>query len=113
MTFQEMLRSDLDNVFYTEELASEHEIDGKKVMAILKEDGYADAKMSYGVMKNTLNPKEKAINKNMLTLRIRDADAHRKFTAGAMITLDKKKMFVADVKHPPGEYVLMLERHMT
>lgn len=113
MTFQEMLRSDLDNIFYTEELASEHEIDGKKVMAILKEDGYADAKMSCGLMKNTLNPKEKAINKNMLTLRIRDADAHRKFTAGAMITLDKKKMFVADVKHPPGEYVLMLERHMT
>lgn len=113
MTFQEMLRSDLDDVFYTEELAGEHEIDGKKVMAILKEDGYAEAAMSHGFRKSTLNPKERAINKNTLTLRIRDADAQRGFTAGAMIMLDKKKMFVEDVKHPPGEYVLTLERFMT
>lgn len=113
MTFQEMLKEDLDSIFYTDELAGEHEIDGKIVMAILKEDGYADAKMTYGLMKNTLNPKEKAINKNVLTLRLRDTDVDRKFTAGAMITMDKKKMFISDVKHPPGEYVLTLERHMT
>lgn len=109
MTFHEMLKADLDNVFYTDELAGEHEIDGKTVMAILKEDGYADAKM----MKNTLNPKEKAINKNVLTLRVRDTDVDRRLTAGAMITVDKRKMFISDVKHPPGEYVLTLERHMT
>lgn len=113
MTFQEMHRSDLDQVFYEGEFADEHEIDGKTVMAIVKEENYADAKMTYGLMKNTLNPKEKAINKNTLTLRIRDTDVSRKFTAGAMISLDKKKMFVADVKHPNGEYVLTLERHMT
>ena len=112
MTFQEMLKTDLDDVFFdADELASEHEIDGEKLVVSLKEEDYASAKMSYGLMKSTLNPKENAINKNFMTLRIRESDVHRKLTSGAMISVDGKKMFISDVKHQRGVYVLTIERH--
>lgn len=112
MTFQEMLKTDLDDVFFNvEEFASEHQIDGKTLTVILQEDNYSGAKTRYGESRGNINPKETAVNKNTLTLRIREADVQRKITAGAMIDVDGKKMFISDVKHPPGVYILTIERH--
>lgn len=112
MTFQEMQKRDLDDIFFNaDELAGEHEIDGEKLTVILREEDYAGAKKYNGSMKSALNPKENAVNKNSLTLRIRESDVHRKLTAGAMITIDGKKMFISDVKHLGGVYVLTIERH--
>ena len=113
MTFQEMLRADLDHVFFNAgEMASEHEIDGKKMVVILKEEDLENARAHYRSTKNTLNPKENAINKQFFTVRIRESDVNRKFTSGAMITVDGKRMFVADVKHQRGVCVLTIEGHM-
>lgn len=112
MTFQEMLKTDLDDVFFdTDELASEHEIDGETLVVILREEDYAGAKTSYRQMKNAVNPKENAVNKNSMTLNIRESDVHRKLTSGATISVDGKKMFIADVKHRRGVCVLTIERH--
>lgn len=112
MTFQEMRKTDLDNVFFnTGEFASEHQIDGKMLTVILREDHYSGAKTRYGQSSGNINPKEDAINRNVLTLRIRETDVHRKLTAGAMIDVDGKKMFISDVKHPSGMYILTIERH--
>lgn len=112
MTFQEMLKTDLDDVFFdADELASEHEIDGEMLTVVLQEENYSNAKTRYGESRGNINPKETAVNKNTLTLRIREADVQRKLTAGAMIDVDGKKMFIADVKHPPGVYILTIERH--
>lgn len=112
MTFQEMLKTDLDDVFFdAEEFASEHQIDGKMLTVILQEENYGNAKTRYGESRGNINPKETAINKNTLTLRIRESDVKRKLTSGAMIDVDGKKMFISDVKHPTGMYILTIERH--
>lgn len=112
MTFQEMRKTDLDDVFFNaEELASEHKIDGKTVTVIWKEENFENAKTRYGPSSGNINPKENAINRNTWTLRIRESDVNRKLTVGAMIDVDGKKMFISDVKHINGVYVLVLERH--
>lgn len=112
MTFQEMLQTDLDGVFFNaDEFASEHQIDGKTLTVILQEESYSGAKTRYGKSGGNINPKESAINRNALLLRIRESDVQRKFTAGAMVDVDGKKMFIADVKHLGGVYTLTIEQH--
>lgn len=112
MTFQEMLKTDLDEVFFNaEEFAGEHQIDGETLTVILQEDHYSGARTRYGPSSGNINPKENAVNRNALTLRIRESDVHRKLTADSMIDIDGKKMFISDVRHQGGVYILTIGRH--
>jgi hypothetical protein len=71
----------------------------------------ADAKMSYGLMKSTLNPKETAINKTTHLLYIRKSDLKRKVTANSLMTLDGKKYFVQKAERVQGLYRIELGIH--
>jgi hypothetical protein len=106
--FRECFADDMEQAYFDlDEFASVHNVDGKDCSVVLTEYSTADAKMSYGLMKATLNPKETAINKTTHLLYIRESDLDRKVTVNAMITLDGKKLFVQSVQNTEG--VLRLE----
>lgn len=112
MNFKDMVLDDLDTVFFDiEEFADLHNVDGKDVYVVITDTTFKNAKMSYGLMKVTLNPKETAINKSGYLMFIRDGDARKRYTVNAMIKLDGVTMFVQDVKHWKGVWELKLGKH--
>lgn len=112
MNFKEAYQDDLDNAFFDEdEFASKHTIDGEEYTIVLIDTVSANAKMSYGRMKSTLNPKETAVNKISYIVYIKGRDVKRKLTTNAMITLDGKKYFIQDVKYNEGVYRLEIGIH--
>lgn len=109
MSFKDDMMDDLDTVFFdSEELAEIHNIDGRDLLVVLTDATEADAQMSYGLMKATLNPKEKAISKHSYHLFIRDKDSKRKYTTNAVILVDGQKMFVQKVKRAGGVWQLVV-----
>lgn len=108
-SFRDAYQEDLDNVLFDEtEFAEKHVLDGEECLIILTE---VNAAAVHDRGRSTLNPKETAINKVSYILFVRDRDLKRKVTSGAMITLDGKKYFVQDVKHPKGMYRLEIGIH--
>jgi len=109
MSFKDDVMDDLDTVLFdNEELAEYHNIDGRDILVVLTDVTESDAHMSYGLMKATLNPKEKAISKHSYHLFIRDKDSKRKYTTNAQIIVDKQVMFVQSAKHAGGHWQLVV-----
>ena len=109
MNFKDGVMDDLDVVFFDEEeLAEYHNIDGRDILVVLTDATEADAHMSYGLMKATLNPKEHAISKHLYHLFIRDKDTKRKYTVNAQIIVDRQVMFVQSAKHAGGAWQLIV-----
>lgn len=103
MTFKEGFADDLQNVFFDlDEFASEHVIDGKTYTCVITRLDQAEAKMSYGLMHSTLNPKEHEINKATHVIYLRTADISRKLSTRANIRLDGKNMFIWDIDKVEG-----------
>lgn len=112
MDFKEAYQEDIDQTFFDmEEFASAHVIDGKECEVVLTNLSKTDAKMTCGLMKATINPKETAINKLSYTLYIRDKDMRKKVTTNAVINLDGKNYFVQSVDHADGIYKLIIGGH--
>lgn len=112
MDFKDMVIDDLDTVFFDmDEFAETHNIDGKDIDVVLTTTTFKSAKMTYGLMKSTLNPKETAINKSGYLLYIRDKDARERYTVNAMIKLDGVTMFVQNVEHTKGVWQLKIGKH--
>ncbi|MBE5910891.1 hypothetical protein [Pseudobutyrivibrio sp.] len=110
--FRECFEDDLDNAFFDlDDFADEHTIDGKKCVAVFTTTEIVNGKMSYGLMKATLNPKETAINKVQPLLFVRKSDLRAKVTPNSMITLDGVKYFVQQVTTTQGVCRLVLEIH--
>ena len=100
---------DLDNVIFDEEeLAEVHSVDGRNILVVLTDAREEDNRMSYGLMKATLNPKEHAISRHSYNLFIRDTDSNRKYTTNSVIVLDGQKMFVQNVRHVSGVWQLVV-----
>lgn len=109
MNFKETYEEDLCEVFFdTDELASEHSIDGQTVTVVLKEVSYTNAKQMSGRSLSAVNPKETAVNKSSTILYIREKDVTRKYTVNAMIDVDGRKLFVQDVCFSDGIYKLTI-----
>jgi len=112
MNFKEAYADDLDVVFFNmDEFASEHTIDGKVYNVVVTRNDTEQARMSYGLMKSTLNPKEHDIVKYEQKVYIRDRDLKRKITPHATIKFDGQNYFVDDVDHVEGVYILYLVRN--
>lgn len=112
MTFKEAYADDLDIVFFDmEEFATEHTIDGVKYNVVVTRNDTEQAKMSYGLMKSTLNPKEHDIARYMQKIYIRDTDLKRKITPHSTIKFDGQNYFVDDVDHVEGVHILYLARN--
>lgn len=112
MNFKDMVIDDLDEVFFDmDEFAETHNVDGKDIDIVLTSTTFKSAKMTYGLMKATLNPKETAINKSGYLLYIRDKDSRGRYTVNAMLKLDGETMFIQDVKHYSGVWELKVGRH--
>lgn len=110
--FKECFQDDLENAFFDlDEFASIHTIDGVECPVVLTDTRVLDGKMSYGMMKENLNPKETAIVKATHILFVRESNLKRKITPNAMIQLDGKKLFVQSVQKNEGVYKLMLGIH--
>ncbi len=111
-TFKDYFQEDLDTTFFDEsEFASKHIIDGEEKVVVLVEAVNQDAKMSYGMMKQTLNPKETAINKIIYTMYVREKDMRKRVTTNSLIQLDGKNYFVKSVTNTNGVYKLQLSIH--
>ena len=110
--FSECYEDDLEYAFFDlDDFATTHVIDGKECEVVLIENSRTDAKMSYGLMKATLNPKETAINKITHILFIRESDVRKKLTANALLVMDGKKYFVQSVILVKGVYQIALGIH--
>ncbi|MGN0338654.1 MAG: hypothetical protein ACI4EE_14265 [Lachnospiraceae bacterium] len=110
--FKDCYQDDLENAFFDlDEFASTHTIDGKECAVLLMDTSVADGKMSYGLMKATLNPKESAINKVTHILFVREGDMRQKVTVNSLITLDNRKLFVQSVQKTEGVYKIALGIH--
>ena len=104
-----MLKADRDDVvFNLEELASPHTIDGEEYLLVQTSVLMQEESNGAGRLRNGTNPKENAISSNVYTLYIKREEAKRKFTSGAMINYDGRKMFVNDVKHDEGIVKLLI-----
>lgn len=113
-SFKEAYQDDLDNAFFDEdEFADKHTIDGEECVIILTD--VTSAAASYSRAKSAINPKETAVNKISHVIYIRDTEVkklkRKKFTSGAMISLDGKNYFVQDVKYSAGVYRLEIGIH--
>ena len=107
--FKDCYMDDVENAFFDEdEFAERHTIDGKECSVILTDVSVQNAKMSYGLMKSTLNPKENAIGKHKYLLCVKEQDLRKKLTVNATIVLDGKKLFVQNVSKNDGIYRLEL-----
>lgn len=112
MTFKEAFADDLNTTFFdTDEFASPHTIDGHTYDVVVTRNDTEQAKMSYGLMKSTLNPKEHDIAKYTHKVYIRDTELKRKITPHSTIKFDGQNYFVDDVDHPDGVYILYLVRN--
>lgn len=110
--FKDCFQDDLANAFFDEdEFGSVHTIDGKECTVVLMQTSLLDGKMSYGLMKETLNPKESAINKVSYVLFIRESDMRQKVTSNSLINMDGKKLFVQSVNKVEGVYKITLGIH--
>lgn len=110
--FKDCYQDDLENAFFDlDEFASIHTIDGKECSVVLMETSTLDGKMSYGLMKETLNPKESAINKVTHILFVREGDLRQKVTSNALMVLDNRKLFVQSVQKTEGVYKIALGIH--
>ena len=94
--------------FDTDELASEHLIDGQTVTVVLTEISHTNAKQMSGRALSAVNPKETAVNRSSAILYIRKKDVSRKYTVNAMIDVDGRKLFVQDVSFSDGIYKLTI-----
>lgn len=110
--FRDCFQDDIENAFFDlNDFASNHRIDGKECTVILIENTNMPGKMSYGLMKSTLNPKESAIDQISHTLYIRQTDLRKKVSSNSMIELDGKKMFVRSVQNTEGVYKIEIGIH--
>ena len=112
MSLKDRLTKDLDKIFFnTDEFAEVHTIDGVEMTVIITEVDTEEATMSYGLMKSTLNPKEKQIYRDAWEIYIRKSELTRKVTPNSIIDLDGKKMWVWDVYDTEGMYRLLVGQH--
>lgn len=113
MNFRDAYQDDLKTAFFDlDGFASEHTIDDVPMVVVMERTDFANAKLSYGLMKNVLNPKETAINKECIILHINDSDmVRKKYTANARIRLDGEDMFIYDVKRMEGMHRLVVGKH--
>lgn len=118
MTFRDDMYDDLEETFFDiDEFAGVHEIDGVRLEVVVSQRSFENAKMSYGLMKSTLNPKETAINKETFDIFIKEVDfkqklSRKKITVNATFSLDGKHLFVNDVKKYEGYYHILVGAHM-
>lgn len=117
MTFRDDVIDDLEETFFDiEEFAAIHEIDGVQLRVVVSQKSNEDVKMSYGLMKATLNPKETAINRQVYDIFIKENDfreklSRKKITVNATFSLDGKHLFVNDVKKYEGYYHIIVGGH--
>lgn len=112
MNFRDAYRDDLKEAFFdTDEFASEHVIDGKPMKVLLTKVNLQDARKARDGAKASLNPKERAINKAAMILRIREEDIDRKLTVNAVINLDGENMWINEVEHMEGMYRLLVGKY--
>ena len=107
MTFREAARDDLTAIgglFDLEEFASEHIIDGKTVNCVIQYVSIKEASVSYGLMKATLNPKEKAVYRSDYVIHIKEEDIRPKVTPNSLINVDGKRMFIHEVRKYEGYF---------
>ena len=108
MNFKEAYLDDLDETFFNpDEFASEHVIDGRSRTVILINRDAREAGRS------AINPKEHSINRNIITMHIKESDVWRKLSAGATINLDGETMWISRVQHITGMVRLQMERKKT
>ena len=113
MTLKEAISDDMyaeGGFFDPEEFAEEHTIDGKKVNCIVQRVDIDEANISYGLMKATLNPKEKAVYRDDYIIHIRTDDVREKITTNSRIVFDGTNMFVHAVKKFTGYMKIQIGR---
>ena len=107
MNFREAFKEDLDEAFFcSDEFATEHKIDGKPVTVVVagidREDGQSTRRQ------NTMNPREKYISAEAITVYIREKDARERYSANATINFDGENMFVISATKTEGMYKLVI-----
>ena len=107
MNFRDAFKEDLDEAFFcSDEFATEHKIDGKPVTVVVagidREDGQSTRRQ------NTMNPREKYISAEAITVYIREKDASERYSANATINFDGENMFVISATKTEGMYKLVI-----
>lgn len=107
MNFRDAFKEDLDEAFFcSDEFATEHKIDGKPVTVVVagidREDGKSTRRQ------NTMNPREKYISAEAITVYIREKDARERYSANATINFDGENMFVISATKTEGMYKLVI-----
>lgn len=109
-SLSERMTNDLGRVFF-KEFATTHTIDGKEMPVILTQVETEEVRMSYGLMKATLNPKEKQLYRDVWELYVQKKDLERKITPNSTINLDGKNMWVWNIYDTEGLYKILIGRH--
>ena len=106
--FRDAFAEDLDETFFCkDEFATEHKIDGKPVTVVVAGIDQEDGQNTKN-KQNTINPREKFVSAEGITVYIRDKDARKRYTANAMINFDGENMFVLSASHTQGMYKLVI-----
>lgn len=102
MSFHDMVRKDLDRVFFNlEEFAELHVINGFEMPCVIDRDENTDATVR-SVM---------GVYASAIELRVRASDLKRLPKEGEPLSLDGQTYFVAEASSEMGLYVIVLQAH--
>ena len=108
MNFRDAFKEDLDEAFFCpDEFATEHKIDGKPVTVVVAGIDQEDGQNTRN-RQNTMNPREKYISAEAITVYIREKDARERYSANATINFDGENMFVISANKTEGMYKLVI-----
>ena len=99
--FMDDVMDDLEDVFFTDEIGEEHNINGENMTVIIDNEELEE-------IKRLSDEKDTGIYRDDILLYIKENDISKKLKVGSILLLDEKVMFVHSVTKSNGVYKVIV-----